>query len=152
MGDRIVKIPGLSRSFARSVAAWIFWGIVAALVNVLFVARNFVSEGRGDALAFFLGAAPLVMSLQIILSALLIRIYRIRSRAWAMITGGVTGFVMPVLLFALLWIIASAKPSHWGHYLVDGLVWTMLSCGVSLFGIGLVSGISIGHAGWKNWV
>ena len=144
--------PGLTRSFARSVATWIFWGIVAALVNVLFVTRNFVSAGRGDALAFFLGAAPLVMSLQIMLSALLIRTYRIRSRAWAMITGGVTGFVMPVFLFALLWIIASAKPSPWGHYLVEGLVWTMLICAVSLFAIGLMSGISIGYAGWKNRV
>lgn len=142
--------PGVTRPFARSVAAWIFWGIAVVLVNVLFVARNFVSEGRGNALTFFLVAAPLIMTLQIMLSALLIRIYRIRSRAWAMITGGVTGFVMPVLLLALLWIIASAKPSPWGRYLIDGLVWTMIACGVSLFGIGLISGISIGYAGWKN--
>lgn len=150
MGTEIVITPGVTRSFARSVAAWIFWAIVVALVNVLFVARDFVSEGRGNALTFFLVAGPLVMTLQIILSALLIWIYRIRSRAWAMITGGVTGFVMPALLFALLWVIASAKPSPWGRYLVDGLVWTMIACGVSLFGIGLISGISIGYAGWKN--
>ena len=144
---------GLTRSFARSVATWIFWGIVVALVNVLYVARNFVSEGRGNALAFFLGTAPLIMSLQIMLSALLIRTYRIRSRAWAMITGGVTGFVMPVLLFTLLWIIASARSlPRGGRYLVDGLVWTMIACGVSLFAIGLISGISIGYAGWRNRV
>lgn len=144
--------PGLTRSFARSVATSIFGGIVAALVNVLYVGRNFVSEGRGSGLIFFLIAAPLVMTLQIMLSAMLIRAYRIRSRTWAMITGGVTGFVMPAFLFVLLWIVASAKSPSGGRYLVNGLAWTMIACSVSLFGIGLVSGISIGHAGWKNRV
>lgn len=130
----------------------IFWGIVAALLNVLYVGRNFVSEGRGSGLIFFLIAAPLVMTLQIMLSALLIMAYRIRNRAGAVITGGVTGFVMPAFLFVLLWIGASAKPPSWGRYLVDNLAWTMIACSVSLFGIGLVSGIFIGHAGWKNRV
>lgn len=141
---------GLTRSFARLVATSIFVGVVAVLLNVLYVARDFVSEGRGSALAFFLIAAPLVMTLQIMLSALLIRAYRIRSRAWAMITGAVTGFVMPVFLFVLVWIIASAKLPKWGHYLVDGLVWMLIACGISLFGIGLISGISIGYAGWRR--
>jgi hypothetical protein len=144
--------PGLTRSFARSVAAWIAVGVVVVIANVLYVGRDFVSEGRGSALVFFLVAAPLVMTLQILLAALLIRTYRIRSKAWAMIAGGVTGFVMPAFLFALLWIVASAKSPSKGRYLVDGLAWTMLACGVSLFGIGLISGISIGHAGWKNRV
>jgi hypothetical protein len=132
------------------VATSIFWGIIAALVNVLYVARNFVAEGRGSGLVFFLVAAPLVMTLQIILSALLIRTYRIKSRALAMITGGVTGFVMPVILFVLVWIAASTKSPPWGHYSFAGLAWTMIACGISLFGIGLISGVSIGYAGWKR--
>ena len=140
----------LTRSFARSVAAWIAVGILGVIANVLYVARDFVSEGRGSALFFLLVAAPLVMTLQIMLSALLIRAYRIRRRAWAMITGGVTGFVMPVLLFLLLWLVASVKSPAWGRYLVNGLAWTMLTCGISLFGIGLISGISIGYAGWRR--
>jgi len=132
------------------VATSIFWGIVAALVNVLCVARNFVAEGRMSQLVFFLVAAPLVMTLQIMLSALLIKTYRIRSKAWAMITGGVTGVVMPVLLFVLVWTAASTKSPRWGGYLIDGLTWTMIACGISLFGIGLISGISIGYAGWRR--
>jgi hypothetical protein len=59
---------------------------------------------------------------------------------------------MPAFLFVLLWIVASAKSPSGGRYLVNGLAWTMIACSVSLFGIGLVSGISIGYAGWKNRV
>ena len=148
----MVMHRGLTRSFARSAAMSVLWGIVAALVNVLYVARDFVSEGRGNALTFLLVAAPLLMTLQIMLSAVLIRSYKTRSSAWAMVAGGVTGFVMPVLLFTLLWIAASAKSPPWGRYLVDGLAWTMISCGLSLFGIGIISGVCIGYAGWRRLV
>lgn len=119
-------------------------------VNVLWVAGNFASEGRGSALVFFLVAAPLVMALQIALSALLIHTYKARSRTCAMLAGGVIGIAMPVIIFALLWFAASTKPAPWGHYLVDGLVWTMLACSISLFAIGPRSGVSIAYTEWRR--
>ena len=132
-----------AQPFMKAVQLWLVGQIAVCAVNSVFVLKWTITATGA---MVYLVAPACTTAIQVILTSLLLRKIRSRSKAACILSGALLGFVMPI---GLAFLIAFLPQLSDFNILA---VWAMIGCAPSLLGVGLIGGAWAGYARWKSCV
>jgi hypothetical protein len=142
--------------FWRAVGSWAIFGFVSFSVEgVLFTqpGHDFPFLGSSYRQAFeFLALASIFMIIQAFSVCLLLWKSRLQNRFQLALYGAAVGFLLPCLMFFLLFPLASVAQHVYfqAGYWLEVLGYTLLGASPILLGGGLLGGVIAGLWRWRS--